>query len=980
MKLKYLIWILVLILFSSVVVALESRHGAVSIDFASTVGCGGAVMNTTSNATISAIQKYAGDGTTRCFLYDGVHISTDTCTGSPLATGTFVGDNCSLNASVTRLVTDGNFTISVDGGGVAKNHRYSATLAFPVLGNNSVFNYNIGTWDSTFSTRAQDILGVTYEIFAPPPVGSPTNSTWNVTSGVVSGQNSSSWNTAGLNQINITGDNLSITVVTNVVSNASADVDVERNYTENVANNSLTKFATTNVTNHAGTYYGNLSAGNHCLYVSFINNANGVDTDSGVSSSRCLNFTAVDNITITINFITPLNSSGDDVSSFNTSNLEEIETMELNFTVRSPFTNLTDWSLNFTANGTSGCSLGNKQDSVCYNFTNSNASRKWIEFINGSQTDTFDGTEFGRATGDGITPTISKSADGREWNVSLTIDEHYNPNVLKHYSALYNFSDVKFQNGVNQRITGNTIIEIHLGHPLIPLNGDQYKLDIRVNTSSTLPNQPIESHLCNSTYKLISGNPVGNPACALVVQKLQSEFQDDGTKHRGIFTKQLVDELGDILFLLLRTDENNPNRYYFIKTYKATAAGYNTHWNFSNDNGATFSNLGDGYETEANINWFIDGNDPTAFIGNIYANNTAATSNSELFNQTWDIDPTQKYNPMIELITPTVNQTILCPFNVTFKADDPNDDNLNISIFLFNGTTLNQTIKTDMNQSNTSFNWNCSDVIGNVFNLTIEAKKIGNESFNSSDTHEIIINEAPVVTLNFPVDKRIENDTNQIVFNATATDNSGLFNISLFITNSTNGSFSRDQNKSITGTTNTTTFTKQLTSGNYTWGMEVCDNQRSCSFSQNRSLEVTFDCLNSTLTSGTLAYPVNYSILNWSDILNSSVLASGNYSWNFTELNVEPTNITGSLYILQNTCDINITINLSQSTTRANYNWFCLGINITNTPTNIINITNQSTEFMNCTLDVLNISQTYVNWNLTNNTAIWDIDPVFIFV
>ena len=110
--------------------------------------------------------------------------------------------------------------------------------------------------------------------------------------------------------------------------------------------------------------------------------------------------------------------------------------MELNFTIRSPFTNLTDWRLNFTANGTHSCSLGNLQDSVCYNFTNSNSSRKWIEFINGSETTTFDGTEFGRATGDGITPSISKSADNREWNVSIIIDEHYNPNVLKHYSAL----------------------------------------------------------------------------------------------------------------------------------------------------------------------------------------------------------------------------------------------------------------------------------------------------------------------------------------------------------------------------------------------------------------------------------------------------------------------------------------------------------------------------------------------------------------
>ena len=1161
----------------------------------------------------------------------------------------------------------------------------------------------------------------------------PTNSSWNVTT-IASGGNSNAWN-GGL-QANFTNDNVSFTFTANEASNWTCSL-TEGNYTQQLAESSNNLLPTTEATLQAGTGNFNMSVGNQCMYCSGID-ASGNQPASGSSSSGCLNTSAVDNIQITLTSVIPLNSSGEDITTFNTSNLEEIETMNLTFTVLSPFTNITDWRFNFTANGSGSCALGNKQSDFCWNFSNSNSTRKWIEFVNGSQTDTFDGTEFGRAAGDGITPTVLKSSDNREWNISLVIDEHYNPNVFKHYKALYNFSDVKFQDGVNQRITGNTIIRIHLGHDIIPLNADQYKLDIRINTSSTLPNQPLEGHLCNSTFELISGNPVGNPACALVAEKLPSELQDDGTKFRGILTKQLIDELGGILYLLLRTDENNPNRYYFIKTYKATAAGYATHWNFSNDNGATFPNLGDGYETESNINWFIDGNDPTAFIYNFIASNkidsgfcyqesanesnqtgidgdcslnytgkyswtnltggcwltpentndgnwstsgagaftpcegphffyinytkplnalssslwqvkavstftnesildscwdynptklllrigspfsgTSAGSscysgswiqianyggprlvyeeamwwnisteviNNLIGNVTWDIDPNQSYSPLVEFITPTVNQTITCPFNITWSSDDPNDDNLNISLFLFKEATLNQTIQTNMNQSNTTFNWNCSSTLG-TFNLTIEAKKIGNEGFNSSDTHQIIIDQAPVVTLNSPSNGALQNTTNIVDFNCSATDNTALVNISLYITNSTNSSFGFNESTNITGTSNGTVFTKTLSNGNYTWNCEACDNLNLCSFASNNfSVQESLTCFTSDLQPSELAYPVNYSILNWSDIFsgvtqgvsfwtfednasgtttdiwgnndgtiigatfnstggiiggafefdgdgdyieigqkftteteftvslwankreekaqwmfsnyigatdrfgilgngnaffifddinnngtsfgstsvdlnqwyhlvatcNSSgkefyidgvlkgthnsgacfdqlpigitmlatkdgdleffngtidevaiwnrslsaseiqkvfnnranykgAITSGNYSWNFTEKNITASDVTRGLYLLNNSCDINLTIMLKQQTIRTNYQWFCLNKNITNVVTNIVNMTNQTNQFMNCTLDVLNISQTYINWNLINNTAIWDIDPVFSF-
>jgi len=84
-------------------------------------------------------------------------------------------------------------------------------------------------------------------------------------------------------------------------------------------------------------------------------------------------------LTISVTDFYALNSSLGRIDNFNTSNLEEIEYMELNFSITSSIENIDSWYFNFTANGTNACALGNKQSSVCYNFTNS--QNKWIQFI-----------------------------------------------------------------------------------------------------------------------------------------------------------------------------------------------------------------------------------------------------------------------------------------------------------------------------------------------------------------------------------------------------------------------------------------------------------------------------------------------------------------------------------------------------------------------------------------------------------------------
>lgn len=87
-------------------------------------------------------------------------------------------------------------------------------------------------------------------------------------------------------------------------------------------------------------------------------------------------------------------------------------------------------------------------------------------------------------------------------------------------------------------------------------------------------------------------------------------------------------------------------------------------------------------------------------------------------------------------------------------------------------------------------------------------------------------NSPPNATLNSPANGYVFNTTAQTVnvtFNCSATDDIGLKNISLYITNSTNQSFSLNRTTNISGTGNGTTWALNLSAGNYTWNCLAFD-------------------------------------------------------------------------------------------------------------------------------------------------------------
>ncbi|MFH8093175.1 MAG: LamG-like jellyroll fold domain-containing protein [Candidatus Aenigmatarchaeota archaeon] len=141
---------------------------------------------------------------------------------------------------------------------------------------------------------------------------------------------------------------------------------------------------------------------------------------------------------------------------------------------------------------------------------------------------------------------------------------------------------------------------------------------------------------------------------------------------------------------------------------------------------------------------------------------------------------------------------------------------------------------------------------------------------------------APNVTLNSP-----KNDTGTrnttITFNCSAIDYGGLANATLYVNFS--GSWQANGTNNISGTSNSTTFTRTLQEGNYVWNCYACDASNNCSFaSTNFSLIVDTTLPMPFFVSPT---PENGTIINkpWVYInvsVNDTNKASALIDWNYS--------------------------------------------------------------------------------------------------
>lgn len=432
------------------------------------------------------------------------------------------------------------------------------------------------------------------------------------------------------------------------------------------------------------------------------------------------------NISILHN-LTTLNSSLEDVGYPCCVDLQEIEYFNLSFDVTLNQTEqIDDYYFNYTAHGTNGCALGNTQYLTCYNY--SNPVNNWITVFDGYDSSNYFNTG-DTAQGDSI--EISKIGN----DLSYLIDEHYNPNIFKYYP--FNFSNLKWQNDTDQRIHQSNLIKFKVEN--VPVDADDYKLDFRVLTTGT-PAKPLEAYACNSSYSI--GLPQDSINCVLVSSLYKTDFQDDGTKFRSIFTNNLIEGINTLDYIILHSQETAVNKYYSLKSYKNTSA-YVNFWDYSTNNGATWNEPTDDYKLEININWFYDGSNPTGMIYLVWFNTTLGRTYTETFNQSWDIDPNNNYPPL-GLIKDISDGYILNNNTyINFSMSDPNTDNLNTSFYLINDTSY--LLISNLNQSNDTFKF--TDKIYGNYNLSMVITELNTtDTFSFTYNVDILVNNTVTTT------------------------------------------------------------------------------------------------------------------------------------------------------------------------------------------------------------------------------------------
>ena len=258
--------------------------------------------------------------------------------------------------------------------------------------------------------------------------------------------------------------------------------------------------------------------------------------------------------------------------------------------------------------------------------------------------------------------------------------------------------------------------------------------------------------------------------------------------------------------------------------------------------------------TEEWNTWTIYCNDTSNNIGSnlvIFYKDTILPVFNNLSNQTLQYKTDLGY-----IINATDSSGIDC-----FTVNDTTNFNINCSGYLRNNTLLNVGLYW--------LNITVNDTLGNRDSALMWV--------NITDTT------APIVTLNTPATNYTNDSAIQIniTFNCSATDNVALTNISLYITNNLNTSFSLNQTTIVSGTSNSTNWILGLGNGNYTWNCLAYDSSGNNAWgSNNRSITLNFtDIDNDNVADSQDSLEGNESNVNVTGVSNLNITIGGNSTY-----------------------------------------------------------------------------------------------------
>ena len=196
---------------------------------------------------------------------------------------------------------------------------------------------------------------------------------------------------------------------------------------------------------------------------------------------------------------------------------------------------------------------------------------------------------------------------------------------------------------------------------------------------------------------------------------------------------------------------------------------------------------------------------------------------------------------------------------------------------VWNGTNtfmyLNGTLQADLDAFAGPPNAGGSSYIGryvaaaNSINGLIDEVSVWNRTLNSTEI-AILYNDGDGITYSYsgnatylesPSDNYTSN-SGSVTFNCSAVASGAIVNMSLYHNYT---SWDLNQTKSLTGTSNSTTFISSFPDGNYEWSCRVCYNDGTCLFAnENRTLTVETSFPAISIVSGNGTYDIGYLSVN----------------------------------------------------------------------------------------------------------------------
>ncbi|KKM60637.1 hypothetical protein LCGC14_1539830, partial [marine sediment metagenome] len=248
--------------------------------------------------------------------------------------------------------------------------------------------------------------------------------------------------------------------------------------------------------------------------------------------------------------------------------------------------------------------------------------------------------------------------------------------------------------------------------------------------------------------------------------------------------------------------------------------------------------------------------------------------------------------PNVELISP-VNAFNTTNPSITFNCSASDDINLvNVSLIInntirqSNSSGINNTfyIFTEIAPNGAGFyNWSCS-ASDNASKLNVTSGR--NFTYSNS-----------LITSLFSPVNDFNSSLSSITFNGSASDDTNLINVSLYINSTLNETNSSGFNNSFY------IFIKNLSDGDHNWTYQVCDNTGDCIFATTRNISIDTSSPVINITSPTAF--VDYQIANTNLSLNWTVadtnLDACFYDYNGTNISVTCSDNQTNLSIINNT-------------------------------------------------------------------------------